>query len=58
MPELPEVEGVVQALKPKVEGRTIHQVQLSERVHFSFSEGNNVLLNKQSQILLKVLCPR
>lgn len=43
MPELPEVEGVVQALKPKIEGRTIQQVQLSERVHFSFSEGNNVL---------------
>ena len=58
MPELPEVEGVVQALKPRVEGRTIQQVQLSERVHFSFSEGNNVLLNKQSQILLKVLCSR
>lgn len=49
MPELPEVEGVVQALKPKVEGRTIHQVQLSERVHFSFSEGGKQCIVKQAE---------
>lgn len=57
MPELPEVEGVVQALKPTVEGRTIQQVQL-ERVHFSLVRVNNVLSNKQRLMHLKVLCPR
>lgn len=46
MPELPEVEGVVQALKPTVEGRTIQQVKLSERVHFSFSEGKQCIVKQ------------
>lgn len=53
MPELPEVEGVVQALKPEIEGRTIEQVQLSEIIRLSFSEENNVSLNNQSQMPLK-----
>ena len=58
MPELPEVEGVVQALKPTVEGRTIQQVQLSERVHFSFSEGKQCIVKQARLMHLKVLCPR
>ncbi|MFY0519426.1 bifunctional DNA-formamidopyrimidine glycosylase/DNA-(apurinic or apyrimidinic site) lyase [Lysinibacillus sp. UGB7] len=48
MPELPEVEGVVQALKPEIEGRTIEQVQLSEIIRFSFSEGKQCIV-KQSE---------
>lgn len=48
MPELPEVEGVVQALKPEIEGRTIKQVQLSEIIRFSFSEGKQCIV-KQSE---------
>ncbi|WP_347272119.1 DNA-formamidopyrimidine glycosylase family protein, partial [Bacillus velezensis] len=40
------MEGVVQALKPKIEGRTIQQVQLSERVHFSFREGKQCIVKQ------------
>ena len=46
MPELPEVEGVVQALKPKIEGRTIQQVQLSEVIRFSFGEGKQCIVKQ------------
>lgn len=46
MPELPEVEGVVQALKPKIEGRTIEQVQLSETVHVGFSKGKQCIVKQ------------
>ncbi|MFJ5562956.1 bifunctional DNA-formamidopyrimidine glycosylase/DNA-(apurinic or apyrimidinic site) lyase [Lysinibacillus xylanilyticus] len=46
MPELPEVEGVVQALKPKIEGRTIQQVQLSEIIRFSFGEGKQCIVKQ------------
>ncbi|WP_286924594.1 MULTISPECIES: bifunctional DNA-formamidopyrimidine glycosylase/DNA-(apurinic or apyrimidinic site) lyase [Lysinibacillus] len=46
MPELPEVEGVVQALKPKMEGRTIQQVQLSEVIRFSFGEGKQCIVKQ------------
>lgn len=46
MPELPEVEGVVQALKPKIEGRTIELVQLSETVHVGFSEGKQCIVKQ------------
>lgn len=46
MPELPEVEGVVQALKPKIEGRTIEQVQLSEKVHVGFSQGKQCIVKQ------------
>ncbi|GLC88324.1 bifunctional DNA-formamidopyrimidine glycosylase/DNA-(apurinic or apyrimidinic site) lyase [Lysinibacillus piscis] len=46
MPELPEVEGVVQALKPKMEGRTIRQVQLSDVVRSSFAAGKQCIVKQ------------
>lgn len=46
MPELPEVEGVVQALKPEIEGRTIKQVQLSEVIRFSYDEGKQCIVKQ------------
>ncbi|MEG0260555.1 MAG: bifunctional DNA-formamidopyrimidine glycosylase/DNA-(apurinic or apyrimidinic site) lyase [Lysinibacillus sp.] len=44
MPELPEVEGVVRALKPKVEGRTIKSVELSETIRLSVSQGKQCIV--------------
>lgn len=44
MPELPEVEGVVRSLRPVAIGRTINQVQVSETVYRSKSEGKEAVL--------------
>jgi len=44
MPELPEVEGVVRALRPVAIGKTIEKVQVSETVHRSKSEGKDAIL--------------
>lgn len=46
MPELPEVEGVVRALKPEIEGRTIESVKLSETIHIGFSEGKQCIVKQ------------
>lgn len=46
MPELPEVEGVVRALKPEIEGRTIESVKLSETIHLGFSEGKQCIVKQ------------
>lgn len=46
MPELPEVEGVVRALKPEIEGRTIECVKLSETIRFSFSDGKQCIVKQ------------
>ncbi|MBQ0138979.1 MAG: DNA-formamidopyrimidine glycosylase [Kurthia sp.] len=44
MPELPEVEGVVNALKPQVTGKTIKQVKISETVYHSHSLGKQTII--------------
>lgn len=44
MPELPEVEGVVQNLKPNVEGKEIKAVTLSETVYTSWSNGKQCIV--------------
>ena len=46
MPELPEVEGVVRALKPEIEGKTIESVKLSETIHLGFSEGKQCIVKQ------------
>jgi len=44
MPELPEVEGVVRALVPEVEGKTIAKVELSETIYTSFGLGKQCIV--------------
>ena len=44
MPELPEVEGVVRALEPKVEGKTIKKVELSKTIYSSWGEGKQCIV--------------
>ncbi|MEK4230292.1 bifunctional DNA-formamidopyrimidine glycosylase/DNA-(apurinic or apyrimidinic site) lyase [Solibacillus sp. FSL H8-0538] len=44
MPELPEVEGVVRALKPVVEGKTIERVALSDVVFASTNAGKQCIV--------------
>ncbi|RHW33465.1 bifunctional DNA-formamidopyrimidine glycosylase/DNA-(apurinic or apyrimidinic site) lyase [Lysinibacillus yapensis] len=44
MPELPEVEGVVRALAPKVEGDTIVKVELSSTIYNSCREGKQCIV--------------
>ncbi|SOC03152.1 DNA-(apurinic or apyrimidinic site) lyase [Ureibacillus xyleni] len=44
MPELPEVEGVVRALVPKVEGKTIEKVELSQTIYHSWAEGKQCIV--------------
>lgn len=44
MPELPEVEGVVRALGPAVEGKTVSKVELSETIYTSFGLGKQCIV--------------
>ncbi len=44
MPELPEVEGVVRALVPAVEGKSIDKVELSKTIYASWSEGKQAIV--------------
>ena len=44
MPELPEVEGVVRALVPAVEGKTFEKVELSETVYTSWGLGKQCIV--------------
>lgn len=44
MPELPEVEGVVRNLAPKVEGKTIQSVKLSETIYTSWNDGKQCIV--------------
>ncbi|MDN4493650.1 bifunctional DNA-formamidopyrimidine glycosylase/DNA-(apurinic or apyrimidinic site) lyase [Ureibacillus aquaedulcis] len=44
MPELPEVEGVVRALVPAVEGKTIMKVELSDTIYASFGLGKQCIV--------------
>lgn len=44
MPELPEVEGVVRALVPAVEGKTFSKVELSETVYTSWGLGKQCIV--------------
>lgn len=44
MPELPEVEGVVRALAPKVEGYTIDKVELSSTIYESCKLGKQCIV--------------
>lgn len=44
MPELPEVEGVVRGLKPKVEGKTIIDVIVSPTVYKSHEQGKQSII--------------
>ncbi|MFC7684409.1 bifunctional DNA-formamidopyrimidine glycosylase/DNA-(apurinic or apyrimidinic site) lyase [Ureibacillus sp. GCM10028918] len=44
MPELPEVEGVVRALVPAVEGKTILKVELSDTIYSSFGLGKQCIV--------------
>ncbi|RUL56409.1 bifunctional DNA-formamidopyrimidine glycosylase/DNA-(apurinic or apyrimidinic site) lyase [Lysinibacillus antri] len=44
MPELPEVEGVVRALIPRVEGKTIDHVELSKTIYTSWAEGKQCIV--------------
>ena len=44
MPELPEVEGVVRALKPIVTGKTIVSVDVSETIINSKASGKEAII--------------
>ena len=44
MPELPEVEGVVNALKPVVTGKTIEEVTLSSVLEESRKAGKQAII--------------
>ncbi|MBM7606869.1 formamidopyrimidine-DNA glycosylase [Lysinibacillus composti] len=44
MPELPEVEGVVRALAPTIEGKTIDRVEFSNTIYQSFAEGKQCIV--------------
>jgi len=44
MPELPEVEGVVRALSPRIEGKEISKVTLSETVYHSHRQGKQCIV--------------
>ncbi len=44
MPELPEVEGVVNSLKPVVTGKTIEKVVVSPVIHLSKKEGKQAII--------------
>lgn len=44
MPELPEVEGVVRALVPKVEGKIIDKVELSKTIYNSWGAGKQCIV--------------
>lgn len=44
MPELPEVEGVVRNLIPKVEGQTIQSVKLSDTIYSSWNNGKQCIV--------------
>ncbi|MEJ9280071.1 bifunctional DNA-formamidopyrimidine glycosylase/DNA-(apurinic or apyrimidinic site) lyase [Ureibacillus thermosphaericus] len=44
MPELPEVEGVVRALSPKIEGKTILEVALSKTVCDAHQQGKQCIV--------------
>ncbi|KGR76803.1 bifunctional DNA-formamidopyrimidine glycosylase/DNA-(apurinic or apyrimidinic site) lyase [Ureibacillus sinduriensis] len=48
MPELPEVEGVVRALVPSVEGKTIMKVELSETIYTSFGLGKQCIVKNMA----------
>lgn len=44
MPELPEVEGVVRALSPRIEGKVISKVSLSETIYQSHQLGKQCIV--------------
>lgn len=44
MPELPEVEGVVRALVPAIEGKVIEKVELSKTIYKSWGEGKQCIV--------------
>lgn len=48
MPELPEVEGVVRALRPVVEGKTIERVTTSSTIQTSYENGKESIVKKSS----------
>lgn len=48
MPELPEVDGVVEALKPVVTGKEISDVQVSETLQKSFALGKESIIKNSS----------
>lgn len=57
MPELPEVEGVVRALAPTIEGKTIDRVELSKTIYQSFAEGKQCIVkNMEPQAFEQVMC--
>lgn len=56
MPELPEVEGVVRELQPKVKGKTITSVKLSETVYTSWNNGKQCIVkNMEPEIFEQTL---
>ncbi|WP_332649963.1 bifunctional DNA-formamidopyrimidine glycosylase/DNA-(apurinic or apyrimidinic site) lyase [Lysinibacillus sp. 54212] len=55
MPELPEVEGVVRALKPAVEGKTIKKIELSEVVYDAVRAGKQCIVKNTAPEMLERL---
>lgn len=57
MPELPEVEGVVRALSPKIEGKVISKVTLSETICQSHAVGKQCIVKnmepKEFELLMR-----
>ncbi|KGR91428.1 formamidopyrimidine-DNA glycosylase [Ureibacillus massiliensis 4400831 = CIP 108448 = CCUG 49529] len=50
MPELPEVEGVVRALSPAVEGKKIAKVELSKTIYESCAAGKQCIVKNMDPI--------
>lgn len=48
MPELPEVEGVVESLRPFVVDQTILSVQISEQLLKSHQQGKQAIIKGES----------
>lgn len=57
MPELPEVEGVVRALSPKVEGKVISNVTLSDTVYHSWAQGKQCIVKNIEPAEFEKLLP-
>lgn len=55
MPELPEVEGVVRALKPAVEGKVIEKIELSETIYKSVSAGKQCIVKNTAPEMFETL---
>lgn len=53
MPELPEVEGVVRALSPRIEGKGIESVSLSETVYHAHLQGKQCIVKNMDPKLFE-----